>query len=141
MTQTEVETFLASLPDVQRTEAFGYRFFFVGDDHRMPFVTLADHDTEYDSVSALDRDGVYRINIGVGRDSFESLFRDLGPEPHDYTTLDRFLPHPDYAKQRFICILSPSAKNADSVRRLIIEAHGIAADRYARRAGRREGAE
>lgn len=51
------------LPDVQREESFGYAFFFVGDDHRLPFVTIADSDSEYDRVSDLDREGVFRLNI------------------------------------------------------------------------------
>ena len=36
MTQAEVEAFVAELENVQRAENFGYSFFFVGDDHRLP---------------------------------------------------------------------------------------------------------
>ncbi|MGI0014309.1 MAG: DUF6194 family protein [Nitrososphaera sp.] len=58
MTQAEVEAFVAELENVQRVENFGYSFFFVGDDHRLPFVTIANSDNDFDNVSNLNRDGV-----------------------------------------------------------------------------------
>lgn len=63
MTQAEVEAFVAELENVQREENIGYSFFLVGDDHRLPFVTIANSDYDYDNVSNLNRDGVFRINI------------------------------------------------------------------------------
>ncbi len=63
MTQAEVEAFVAAMDNVQRSENFGYSFFFVGDDHRLPFMTIANSDNEFYNVSYLDRDGVFRINI------------------------------------------------------------------------------
>ncbi|MCA9972656.1 MAG: hypothetical protein KC425_20700 [Anaerolineales bacterium] len=134
MNQAEFEAFVAELPDVQRTENFGYAFFFVGDDHRLPFVTFANTDNDYDNVSHLDRAGVFRINIGVSRETFQSLFGPADSEPAeiDYTALDTFLPHPDYARQNFICILSPAGDHVVETKRLIAEAHAIAAARYQR---------
>ena len=60
MTQAEVEAFVAALENVQREENFGYSFFFVGDDHRLSFVTIANSDNEFDNVSNLNREGVFR---------------------------------------------------------------------------------
>ncbi len=136
MSQEEVEAFLEALDDVQREENFGYSFFFVGEDHRLPFVTIANSDNEYDSVSNLDRAGVFRLNIGVSKGTFNDLLGDLVPDDPDYTALDVFLPHPDYAKQHFVCILSPSDANAELTKRLMVEAHAIAAARLQRRASR-----
>lgn len=133
MTQQEVETLVASLEDVEREEAFGYTFFFVGDDHRLPFVTLANSDHDFDRVSNLDRDGVFRINIGVSRETFDAMVADRGRGDVDYSVLDVFLPHPDYAAQNWLCILSPTGDNVVRTRRLIAEAHDIAAARYRRR--------
>ena len=133
MTQMEVEAFVAALDNVQRTENFGYAFFFVGDDHRLPFVTMADSDNEFDSVSNLSREGVFRINIGVSKETFDSLLGNSSPEQFDYSVLDVFLPHPDYAKQNFVCILNPAGENAQTAKRLIVEAHAIAASRLERR--------
>lgn len=136
MTQAEVEAYVQGLENVQRAQAFGYTLFFVGDDHRLPFVTIADSDQEFDNVSNLDREGVFRINIGVSKATFESLVGARDPEDVDYRELDRFLPHPHYSKQNWVCILSPGPRNTDSVKELIAEAHSIAAARLRRRVDR-----
>ena len=133
MNQQEVEAFVENMDNVQREENFGYKFFFVGDDHRRPFVTLADSDNDYDHVSNLDREGVFRINIGVSRETFTSLLADSPSQDIDYSVLDVFLPHPDYSKQHFVCILNPQ-ENAARTRELMVEAHAIAASRLARHA-------
>ncbi|MDX2140680.1 MAG: DUF6194 family protein [Chloroflexota bacterium] len=134
MNQSEVEAFVESLDNVQREENFGYQFFFVGNDHRLPFVTIANSDNEYDSVSKLDRDGIFRINIGVSRQTFDSLVGHQSSEAVDYAQLDAFLPHPEYAKQNWVCILKPSGGNIEATKNLIIEAHSIAAARLSRKA-------
>ncbi|MCC6614980.1 MAG: hypothetical protein IT320_15985 [Anaerolineae bacterium] len=135
MNQLEIEAFVAQLEDVQREDNFGYAFFFVGDDHRLPFVTLANSDNAFDSVSQLDRDGVFRVNIGVSRETFAALVGDASAEAIDYAALNVFLPHPDYAKQHFVCILNPSGENVDTTKNLIVEAHAIAAARLKRKSG------
>ena len=135
---SEVEAFVAGLENVEREEAYGYTFYFVGDDHRLPFVTLADSDNEYDSVSNLNREGVFRINIGVSKATFDALVGDraAGAESAgaiDYTALNVYLPHPEYARQHFVCILNPVGENAERTQQLIIEAHALAAGRAAKR--------
>lgn len=121
--------------DVETTEAFGYTFFFYRDDHKLPFATLATGDNEYDRVSNLDRPGVYRLNLGVSRETFQELFRAeaLGTEAYDYTALDRLMPHPDYAAQSFLCVLSPSSATFERLRPLLAEAYGLAVTRFHRR--------
>ena len=133
MKQSEVEQFVVELDEVQREETFGYIFFFVGDDHRLPFVTIGQFDNEYDSVSNLNREGVFRINIGISRTTFDSLLADSSTENIDYSALDVFLPHPDYAKQHFVCILNPTQDNVTITKDLIIEAHSIATSRMKRK--------
>jgi hypothetical protein len=135
MNEAEVEAFLADLDNVQRTENLGYSFFFVGDDHRLPFLTMVSSDNEFDNVSNLDREGVFRINIGIGRKTFEDLFVERHSEPVDYSALNVFLPHPEYSKQHFICILNPAGENVEKTKNLIIEAHSIASERFRRKAG------
>lgn len=91
MTRTEVEAFIEAMDDVQRAEAFGYTLFFVGDDHRLPFVTLIDTDQDADSVSDLDRDGVFRINIGVSKATF-AVVEQAGEVRHEASRLDSIIP-------------------------------------------------
>jgi len=67
-------------------------------DRRLPFATIVIQDYPgYDTASHLNRDGVFRLNIAVGREKFEEL---LGypPAAHaehhadlDYAALDRVL--------------------------------------------------
>ncbi len=133
MNQSEVVAFVESLENVEREENFGYIFYFVGDDHRLSFVTIAQSDNEYDSISNLNREGVFRINIGVSRKTFDDLVGGMASEAVDYTALDMFLPHPEYAKQNFICILSPSPQKEDRTKELLVEAHSIATARLQRR--------
>jgi hypothetical protein len=134
MNQTEFETFIESLENVQRTENYGYIFYLIGDEQMLPFVTIANTDNDYDNVSNLNRQGVFRINIGVSRATFDSLIPESLPDPIDYTILNTFLPHPDYAKQNFICILNPTGDNTEKTKQLFQEAHTIATTRFQRKA-------
>lgn len=135
MTQQQWEAFVAGLDNVQREDSYGYAMYFVGDDHMVPFVSLVDSDNDYDRVSNLNREGVYRINIGVSRATFDALFADAPSADIDYTALDVFLPHPEYAKQHFIRILNPAGENVERTKQYIREAHGIAAARLQRKSG------
>jgi uncharacterized damage-inducible protein DinB len=132
ISQYIVDTF----PGVETAENFGYTFFFYGADHMRGFATLATADNEGDRVSNLDRPGVFRLNVGVGKETFQSLFAaDRGDfSSYDYTALDRFMPHPDYAAQNFICVLNPSRATFERVRTFLAEAYELARVRSARRA-------
>jgi len=46
------------------------------------------------------------------------------------------MPHPDYAKQFFLCILSPQDSNLTTLLEFLNEAHAIAERRYLKAAGR-----
>src|SRR5689334_23123648 len=134
MKQAEVEAFVTGMENVQREENYGYVFFFVGDGHLLSFVTIADADNEWDSVSNLNREGVFRINIGVSRETFDQLIGEADANnPVDYSLLNTFLPHPEYAKQNFICILNPAGGNVEKTKELIREAHAIATKRMQRK--------
>ena len=129
-----VSHIMQTFPVVETSEAYGYTFFFDGPDHRLPFATLSSSDNEHDRVSNLDRPGVYRLNIGVSKQTFQSLF---GAAPvdvsrYDFTTLDTLMPHPEYAAQSFICVLAPTKATFERVRPLLAEAYDIAVRRHAR---------
>ena len=136
MDEAAIATYItATFPEVETSEAFGYTFFFYGPDRMLPFATLAASDNDHDRVSHLDRPGVYRLNIGVGRKTFQSLFGSEGVVlgDHDFTTLDRIMPHPEYAAQSFVCVLNPGENTLQTVQGLLAEAHALAAQRHARR--------
>jgi hypothetical protein len=101
-------------------------------DRKFPFATIVTKDYgEFDCASNLNRPGVFRLNIGISKQTFAGLF----PEPaeYDFTALDRLLPHPVYGKMYWVCVLNPSAATFEVVRPLLAEAFDLAAQRNARR--------
>lgn len=137
MNESAVADYITSTFDGVETQTnMGYTFFFYRSDHMLGFATIASTGNEYESISDLDRPGVYRLNIGVSRETFEALFGPaikLDPGRYDFTALDVIMPHPDYYKQHFICVLSPSERTFEKVRGYLAEAYEIAAQRFARR--------
>ncbi|MBN9122189.1 MAG: hypothetical protein J0I06_24130 [Planctomycetes bacterium] len=112
-----------------------YYFFYqpggnVPPDHRFPFATLVTAD-RHDRFSNLDRPGVFRLNVGVAKETFRSLF---GPQPpedgYDFTVLDRIMPHPVYGKMYWVCVLSPGGETFEAVKPLLAEAYDAAVKRH-----------
>lgn len=116
---------LNTFAGVETTENFGYTFFFYAAERMFPFATLAHTGNEYEQVSNLDRPGVFRLNIGVSRKTFESLFGagKVDPSAYDFTALDTLMPHPDYAAQHFVCVLNPGDATWETVKPLLAEAY------------------
>jgi hypothetical protein len=99
---------------------------------RMPFATIVTKDYgEFDRACDLDRDGVFRLNIGVGKEVYRSLFGGAAAE-HDFTALDQLMPHPVYASQSWICILNPSHVTFATLQPLLADAYSQAVRRYQR---------
>jgi Family of unknown function (DUF6194) len=127
-----VEYITTTFAEVETTTAYGYTFFFYRSDRLFPFATLISSDQEYDRFSNLDRPGVFRLNIGVSRKTFQSLFgtAKVDVRNYDFTALDVIMPHPEYAQQHFICVLSPSEMTFEKVRLFLAEAYDMAVRRY-----------
>lgn len=135
MSLQKIEQYIVEhLPNAQKAEHFDYTFFFYGSDHILPFVSIAKSDNEYDSVSNLNRDGIFRINIGVSRDTFNKLLFD-SKKDWNFTELNCFMPHPHYAAQHFICILNPERDRLLETLNFIEEAHAIAKIRFEKKHG------
>lgn len=109
-------------------------------DHRFPFVTLVTGD-RHDKASNLDRPGVYRLNIGVAKATYVSMFGQPPPFPkdggivetgHDFSALDQIMPHPVYAAMHWVCVLNPSETTFATLRPLLAEAYDMAAKRSGR---------
>lgn len=103
---------------------------------RLPFATIVTQDYgEYDRASNLNRPSVFRLNIGVSKETYGSLFGPLPRPPgaagavdtgHDFTALDQILPHPVYAPMSWICVLNPSDATFQAVRPFLAEAYDLA---------------
>jgi hypothetical protein len=135
----------------------GDSFFFynpdpnVPPDHMFPMVTLVTSDIN-DQFSDLNRPSVFRLNIGVSKQTFRSLF---GPPKrpaeadsaadgtginsgYDFTALDQVMPHPVYGRMYWVCVLNPSEETfAANVRPLLDEAYAMALSKYNQKAARR----
>lgn len=119
------------------------RFFFVGPDRRRPFATIVGHDLPgFDEQSRLDRVGVFRLNIELGRTKFQQVF---GYPPQefpdhrnqvDFAAMDQIVPHPIYAVQGWASILNTGTSSQTKVEHLLAHAHQRAAERERRRAQR-----
>jgi hypothetical protein len=99
-----------------------------------PFATIVTKDYgDFDNASNLNRPGVFRLNIGVPRQTFQTLFpsgaRDAAPT--DFAALDRLMPHPVYASQSWVCVLTPTAETFEAIKPLLAEAYAMAANRRA----------
>jgi len=157
MSQTEIIQAGAALPGVvvvTSSEAngdpevsWGDSFFYyrpdgdVPDAQRFPFATIVTHDyVGFDEESNLHRDGVFRLNIAVGRQVFEDLIGiravDHGDRSgeFDYTVPDRVIPHPLYASRGWISILNPGDQTMPKAKVLLASARDLAAARHERRA-------
>lgn len=136
MTETTITQYITeTFPGVETADNFGYKFFFYGADRMRPFASLATSDHDYDRFSNLDRPGVFRLNIGIRKATFEALFGTGGVDisAYDFTALDRIMPHPEYAAQFFVCVLNPGEATLQPVQRLLAEAHEMAMSRQAKR--------
>jgi len=121
---------LDTFSGVETTENFGYTFFFFGSERMLPMASIASSDNEYDRVSNLDRPDVFRLNLGISRETFRSLFGGrLDLNSYDFTALDTLMPHPHYSQQYYVCILNPSKSNSEMVKRLLKEAYELAVTR------------
>jgi hypothetical protein len=126
---------VASEGDGSPEIAWGDTFFFydpddAGESARMfPFATIVTKDYgEFDNASNLDRPGVFRLNISVGRETSGRLVGSAAA--HDYTALDRLMPHPVYGAQHWISVLNPGESTFEAVKPVLAEAHTRAAARY-----------
>ena len=112
---------------------------------RLPFATIVTKDyRDFDEASNLNRPEVFRLNIGVNRDTFRALFGHPASEDstrnadYDFAALDRLMPHPAYAPQAWVCVLNPSPDTFEAVKPLLAEAYARVATRHASRQTNRD---
>ncbi|MEU5909315.1 DUF6194 family protein [Micromonospora sp. NPDC047527] len=133
------EQLVASAESGAPEGAWGDRFFYVGPDRRQPFATIVEHDVPgFDESSQLDRPGVFRLNLDLGRVEFERLFGfapkdfEAHRDSFDFARLDTVVPHPGYALHGFGSIVMPGPQMLPEIDRLLTVAHARAVDRHER---------
>jgi hypothetical protein len=126
--------------------AWGDSFFYYvppGDEpnyQQQPFATLVCSDYPgFDVDSQLDRPGIFRVNIAVGRDRYRHLLGHVASDhqqhyaDYDYARADVIVPHPVYAEQGWVSIVNPGTRTAAQVLELLGSALELATDRDKRR--------
>lgn len=96
------------------------------------FATIKQQDGDNDQASDLDRNGVWRLNLGISKGAYLERF---GPPPArpgkggviegewDFTALDQLTPHPVYGWMSWVSVLNPSCENWDRCLPLLLDAH------------------
>lgn len=105
-------------------------------------MTIKDKDGENDRSSRLNRENVYRVNIGIRKSTYEKMFGAIPKRPskggtigteQDFSVMNTIMPHPIYAWMGWICILNPSEKNFENLKPLIAEAYEYAREKSKKR--------
>ncbi len=158
MNEAEISLYITdTFEGVDIVVASGDSFFFYNPDitlppdHMFPLVTLVTSDIN-DQFSNLNRPSVFRLNIGLGKQTFRALFgspklpsygasaaeSDANYSDYDFTALDQLMPHPVYGRMYWVCVLNPSDETLETkVRTLLAEAYELAVSKYNRKAARK----
>lgn len=103
------------------------------------FCTIKEKNGDNDKASNLDREGVYRLSIGISKESYASLFGKKPKRPskggiidtgHDFTQSNILMPHPIYGWMSWVQILNPSESKFSEILSLIREAHQNAVGKF-----------
>jgi hypothetical protein len=142
---------VARYPGVVPTASWGETSLFVNPGGQLPrgvyFCTLKDHDGANDRASRLDRDGVYRVALGLPPAAYLQRFGARPARPpkggvvatgHDFTQRNVLMPHPVYAWMGWVQLLSPSREVFDALLPLLDAAHAEATAACARRVAARD---
>lgn len=105
-------------------------------------LTFKEKDGPNDNASKVDREGVFRLNLGISKHSFVELFGSIPKRPgageivatgHDFTKLDCITPHPVYGWMSWLACLNPSIQTFESLKPLISEGVELARQKYAKK--------
>lgn len=140
ITPEEIELYiLKNYEDVIPLDSWGERSFFINPDRKLKrgtyFSTLKSKDGDNDKASHLNREGVFRLNIGITPKLFNVHVGETSKRPlkggviegdYDFTERDVFLPHPIYGWLNWISILNPSLKSFSLCKLYLDDAYGKA---------------
>lgn len=158
MNESKISQYITeTFESVDVVVASGDSFFFynpdrnVPPDHRFMFATIVTSDIN-DQFSDLNRPSVFRLNIGISKQTFRSFFGetslpsdkngtaksdDTASSDYDFTALNQVMPHPIYGRMHWTCVLNPSDETfKTTVQPLLAEAYDIAVSKYRRLAAR-----
>ena len=138
---------LETFPGLIEDWNWGERSLFYNPERRLPkgtyFLTFKERDSANDSASRIGP-GDYRLNVGISKVAFTDRFGAVPARPaaggvvqtgHDFSQLDRILPHPVYGWMCWIAIVNPTHETFQEVRPLLSGAYERAVERFRGRMG------
>ena len=105
-------------------------------------LTVKEKDGQHDRASSLNRPGMYRVNVGIRKATFQKLFGTLPARPAaggvvamdcDFAAVDTLLPHPVYAWMGWVSVLNPSPQTFEQLKPLVLEAYEFAVEKFRKR--------
>lgn len=106
-------------------------------------LTIKEKDGDNDKASNLDRPDIYRLNIGVSKNTFLRHFAKIPVRPPkggvidmdwDFTQTGILMPHPVYGWMSWVCILNPTVEQFNSsLKELIAEAYELGKNKAKKR--------
>ena len=137
---------LSEFDGLRPKQSWGETSFFYNPDGSSPhgtyFLTMKEKNGDNDKASDLDREGVYRLNFGISKESFLSLFNEVPSRPlkgkiidanYDFTAINSLTPHPIYGWMRWVAIINPDEENFEKIKPLICESYGLAVSKFNKR--------
>jgi hypothetical protein len=110
--------------------------------HGVYFCTIKEKDGANDQASNLNRDGVFRLAIGLPPSTYVTLFGSKPARPskggvvatgHNFQECNLLMPHPIYAWMGWAQILSPSQEQYEKIRPLIVQAYELARQKFSKK--------
>jgi hypothetical protein len=105
-------------------------------------LTIKEKDGDNDNASNVNREGVFRVNLGLRKDTFQKMFSFIPKRPpaggivemdYDFAQLDTIMPHPVYAWMGWVCVLNPSEQTFEKLKPLIQESYLFAQEKFKKR--------
>jgi len=116
-----------NFPNTHCVVSDGDYFFSYGSGNKFPFATIVSKDNDFDNASKLDRPSIFRLNIGISKETYASLFSAIDEQNGwDFAVLDEIIPHPVYGRIHWVCVNKPSVHTFKRVMPLLMEAFEMA---------------
>ena len=99
------------------------------------FCTIKEKDGDNDKSSNLNRNGVFRLSIGISKNLYEKEFGEKPKRPrkggiidtgHNFAEENILMPHPIYGWMSWVQVLSPQKVTFEKIIPLIADAHSNA---------------
>jgi hypothetical protein len=142
----KIMTYASEYEGVVITENWGERGLFYNPEGKLPkgvyILTFKEKDGPNDKASNVNRANVYRLNLGLSKNTFKTMFNDIPKRPvagqiidtgHSFDDLDRIMPHPVYGWSSWVCVLNPSSGTFEELKPLIHESIELAKAKYRKR--------